>query len=158
MLKVGDAAPGFSEVTADGRSVSLAALEGRPVIIFFFPKAFTSGCTIETKGFRDNYPDLKSLGFEVIGVSTDSPEEQCRFATDLGVSYPMIGDKTKKIARDYGVLWPLIPLARRVTFVIDERHRVAAVFRHEVQVTRHLDDVARFCKDWRDRHPTSIGG
>jgi peroxiredoxin len=155
MLKVGEVAPAFSERTSDGRVVTLPALLGKPVILYFFPKAFTHGCTVETKGFRDNYEDLRELGFEVIGISTDSPEEQCRFAQQLGVAYPMIGDRQGHVARAYGVLWPIIPLARRITYVLDERHVVAGVFHHEFQVSRHLDEVLRFCKQWPSRPPHS---
>ncbi len=155
MLKVGDTAPDFSELASDGRLVSLGALSGKPVILYFFPKAFTAGCTIETKGFRDNYEEIHDLGFEVIGISTDSAETQCRFAAKLGVGYPMIGDEKRTLARAYGVLWPLIPLARRVTYALDERHVVTAVLHHEFQISRHLDDVTRLCREWRQRHPPS---
>jgi len=152
MLKVGDVAPPLEGRTADGRVVSLEALRGKPVVVYFFPKAFTPVCTVETKGFRDNYEDLKQYGFEVIGVSTDAPDTQCRFAEAHGVAYPMLGDSDKKVTRAYGVLWPLLPVARRVTYVLDERHVVVAVFHHEFQANKHLDDVIRFAKSHRGRN------
>src|ERR1700690_2821227 len=117
MLKVGEMAPPFIGRATNGTEISLQALHGRPLVLYFFPKAFTPGCTVETKGFRDNYSEIKALGFEVIGISTDTFETQCRFATEHAVTFPMLADTDKAIVRAYQVLWPLLPLARRVTFV-----------------------------------------
>ena len=149
MLHVGQRAPSFSARAVDGSLASLDALRGKPVILYFFHKAFTPNCTIETKGFRDNYGELSGLGFEVIGISTDSADTQCRFATKHGVSYPMIGDEERKLSRAYDVLWPLIPFAKRVAYVLDEAHVIAAVFRHDFQANRHLDEIFRFARGMR---------
>lgn len=143
MLAPGDPAPALEATSHDGRHVSLASLRGRIVVVYFFPKAFTAGCTIETKGFRDNYPELRDLGVEVIGVSTDPPATQCEFAKAHSVSFPMIGDGDKDIARRFEVLWPLVGVAKRVTLVVDEAGIIRHVFRHEFQVSKHLDDVLR---------------
>ncbi len=146
MLKVGAQAPAFTARSSDGRVVSLGALSGRRLIVYFFHKAFTPNCTIETKGFRDNYPELRELGFEVIGISTDREDTQCRFATAHGVTFPMVGDLDLAITNAYDVKWPLIPFSRRVAYVLDEKHQIAAVFRHEFQANRHLDEVLRFAR------------
>ena len=151
MLKVGEAAPPFTAIATDGSEVVLRKLLGTPVILYFFHKAFTPNCTIETKGFRDNYAELRELGFALIGISTDSHETQCRFAEKHGVSYPMIGDPECRIARDYKVLWPIIPYARRVAYVLDERHLIVASFRHEFQANKHLDEVLRFARSFAGR-------
>lgn len=143
MLASGTPAPALEADSSDGRRVSLASLRGRIVVVYFFPKAFTPSCTIETKGFRDNYPELRELGAEVVGVSTDSLATQCDFAKAHDVSFPMVGDADKRIARAFGVLWPLVGVAKRVTFVIDGGGIVRHVFRHEIQVSKHLDDVLR---------------
>jgi len=150
VLKVGVQAPPFVGRTTDGRIVSLGTWAGRPLIVYFFHKAFTPNCTIEIKGFRDNYDELKELGFEVIGISTDSEETQCRFAARHGVTYPMIGDPDMTITRAYDVRWPLIPFARRVAYVLNARHAVAAVFNHEFQANRHLDEILRFARQQLD--------
>lgn len=144
MIGVGQPAPDFQALATDGRTLSLAGLRGRWVVLYFFPRAFTPGCTIETKRFRDNYPDLQRLGAEVIGVSTDPHTRQCDFAASLQASFPLVGDEDGTIARAYGVLWPLLGVAKRVTFVINPDGVVAALFRHEVQISKHLDDVSRF--------------
>jgi peroxiredoxin Q/BCP len=144
MLKVGDTAPEFTAKTTHGDTVSLRGLRGRPVVIYFFPKAFTMGCTIETRQFRDNYADLRALGAEVIGISADKFDVQCRFAGDNKAPFPLVGDEDKRICEAYGILWPLIKIPQRITFVIDEQGVVQAVFHHEVQISRHLDDVRQF--------------
>jgi len=150
MLRIGDAAPPFEAESTELRKVALADFRGRPVILYFFHKAFTPNCTIETRGFRDNYEELRQLGFALVGVSTDSLETQCAFATKLGVSYPMLADTTCSVSRAYGVLWPIIPFARRVAYVLDRTHKVVAHFRHEFQANKHLDEVLRFARGWSE--------
>jgi peroxiredoxin len=144
MLNVGDQAPAFSGQAQDGRTISLERLRGKWVVVYFYPKAFTPGCNMETRLFRDNYAELQSLGAEVVGVSVDDYETQCRFAGKNEVTFPLLSDASKTISRDYGVLWPLLGKDKRVTYVIDPKGVVRAVFRHEFQVSRHLDDVRTF--------------
>jgi len=81
------------------------------VVLFFFPKAFTTGCTLETRQFRDHHDELSGLGAEVIGISADSAHRQCQFAEKERVGFPMIGDESTAICRSYDVLcrcsaWP----------------------------------------------------
>ncbi|MDB4971086.1 MAG: bcp [Myxococcales bacterium] len=144
MLKIGDHAPDFTAQATSGDTVSLRNLRGRPVVIYFFPKAFTMGCTVETRQFRDNYEELKKLGAEVIGISADRFDSQCRFATDNKLPFPLIGDEDKRVCEAFGVLWPLIKIPQRITFIVDETGLIQAVFHHEVQISRHLDDVRNF--------------
>lgn len=141
MLKVGDPAPDFTATAQDGKAVKLSELRGKRVVMFFFPKAFTHGCTIETRQFRDAYSELAALGAEVLGVSVDSSEQQCEFASREGVPFPMIGDPSRGIGRSYDVLWPLLNVAQRVTYVIGPEGRVEAVFHHELLVGKHLQAV-----------------
>ncbi len=149
VLAVGDIAPSFSAPTTQKKVLSLAELRGNIVILYFFPRAFTPGCTQETRRFRDNYAELRALGAEVIGVSTNDHRTQCKFADDNEVSFPLIADDSCMITADYGVKWPLIPLAKRVTFVIDPRGVIRGVYHHEFQVLRHLDDVFKFVDELR---------
>lgn len=141
MLKVGDPAPDFTATAQDGKSVKLSELRGKRVVLFFFPKAFTTGCTIETRQFRDAYSELASLGAEVLGVSVDNAELQCEFASREGVPFPMIGDPARGIGRSYDVLWPLLNVAQRVTYVISPDGRIEAAFHHEILVSKHLQAV-----------------
>ena len=134
-------APDFESDSFDGRKIRLSDLRGRPVVLYFFPKAFTPICTIETSRFRDNYSELSALGAEVIGVSTDRLDTQCEFGRRQQVNFPLLADPERRIATDYGVLWPLLPRARRVTFVIGETRLIELVVWHEFQVSKHLDGV-----------------
>ena len=146
MLKVGAVAPQFSAESTTGVPVSLDALRGKLVVLYFFRKAFTRNCTVETKGFRDNYDDLRALGAEVVGVSSDSMPTQCEFARTHDVTFPMIADTDRTISRAYEVLFMLLPLAHRVTYVIDRKGVIAGVFNHEFAVVKHLDEVLKFVR------------
>jgi peroxiredoxin Q/BCP len=141
MLKVGDKAPEFSAKTTDGRTLRLSELRGRPVVLFFFPRAFTIGCTLETKRFEEKYDEIRELGAELFGISTDPIETQCRFAEHHKARFPMIGDSDRAISEAYRVLRSFLASDKRVTYVIDEQGIVAAVFHHELQVRRHVSDV-----------------
>jgi peroxiredoxin Q/BCP len=146
MLRVGEVAPPFVARSTQGAPVDLTALRGRIVVVYFFRKAFTPNCTVETKGFRDNYPELSALGAEVIGVSDDKLETQCRFQTTLGVSFPMIADADGAISALYRVYFPIVRISHRVTYVVDRKGVIAGVFNHELAVVRHLDEVVRFVR------------
>jgi peroxiredoxin len=141
MLHVGDRAPDFCAATTLGREIALNELRGRTVVLFFFHKAFTPNCMIETRGFRAGYEGLQKQGVEVVGISTDSFAVQCSFAAAMGATFPMIGDREHTIARAYDVLWGPLPIARRVTYVVDAGGRVHAVFHHDFRVWAHLDQV-----------------
>jgi thioredoxin-dependent peroxiredoxin len=141
MLKVGSNAPDFEGTGCMGRSVRLSDFRGRRVVLFFFPKAFTMGCTLEVRHFRDHQARIRELGAELIGVSVDSLETQCAFAKQEQVEFPMLGDADRKLSGLFGVLWPLVRLDRRVTFVIGPEGEVEQVIQHEVRVSQHLDDV-----------------
>jgi peroxiredoxin len=150
MLKVGDAAPPIVAVGSDGKRFSLYEQAGLCTVIYFFPKAFTPGCTTETREFRKHYVELELAGATLVGVSTDDRETQCRFATSLAAPFPMLGDHDRSICRAYDVLWPLVGVAHRVTYVVapsgpaDPRWTVEAVFHHEIKVGAHRDEVLRF--------------
>jgi peroxiredoxin Q/BCP len=126
MLRLGDLAPDFAIPTADGPARSLSSYRGHRVILFFFPKANTTGCTRETRGFAERYDEFQQVGVEVIGVSVDSAETQADFARKCGSRFPMVGDPSKEIARAYGVLG-LLGLAKRVTFFLDGEGRVQEI-------------------------------
>ncbi|HEX8701711.1 MAG TPA: peroxiredoxin [Myxococcaceae bacterium] len=153
MIQVGDRAPDFTATDCQGRSVSLSSLRGRRVVLFFFPKAFTPGCTIETRAFRDNHGEIQSLGAELVGVSVDSVRTQCAFATKEDIHFALLGDEDRRISSRYEVLWPVLNVDRRVTFIIDPAGVVESVIRHEIRVYRHLDDVLRYLRE----HPLPAG-
>jgi peroxiredoxin len=154
MLKVGDAAPPFVAVASDGKRFSLYEQGGLCTVLYFFPKAFTPGCTAETKEFRKHYVELELAGATLVGVSTDDRDTQCRFASSLSAPFPLLGDHDRAISRAYDVLWPIVGLAHRVTYVVgpstsaaDPRWAVEAVFHHELAIKAHRDEVLRFVNE-----------
>lgn len=143
MLKVGDRLPEFEAQTTAGCSVRTAGLLGKPLVVFFFPKAFTPGCVRETKAFRDEYPSLARRGVRILGVSTDALDAQCRFAEWAGVPFPLVADTSRALSKLFGVCWPIVGVAKRVTFIADAEGIVRHVFRHELRVDEHVADVRR---------------
>ncbi|MEC7522260.1 MAG: peroxiredoxin [Myxococcota bacterium] len=148
MLRPEMEAPLFRATTTAGEPFALKDLRGRIVVLYFFRRAFTRNCTVETKGFRDNYADLRAIGAEVVGVSCDDNATQCRFAETQGVQFPMIADTDREISNLYRTFFWLLPrVSHRVTYVIDRDGTIAGVFNHEFQVSKHLDEVLRFVKE-----------
>ena len=96
-LKIGNKAPAWSGVNQNGENISSEQFLGKKVILFFYPKASTPGCTVEACNFRDNYADLAAKGFEVVGVSADSVKRQSNFATKQELNYNLIADEEKSI-------------------------------------------------------------
>ncbi|MDB4944871.1 MAG: alkyl hydroperoxide reductase [Labilithrix sp.] len=144
MLKPGDLAPEIDALASDGKRFRLSAQSTRLcTVVYFFPKAFTPGCTAETKRFRDNFVELSLAGASIVGISTDDHASQCSFAESLRAPFPMIGDADRAISTAYGVLWPVIERPKRVTFIVSPVRIIEAVFHHEVQISRHRDDVLR---------------
>jgi len=126
MLAVGDAAPDFAIPLPNGPSRAFSDYRGRPVILFFFPKANTAGCTRETRGFAERYDAFQKAGFELIGVSVDSGETQAAFAEKCGSRFPMVGDPSGEIARKYGVMG-FLGVTKRVTFLVDAQGTIRDV-------------------------------
>lgn len=142
MLTVGDMAPQFATTDCRGQLVDLSEYRGRQkVVLFFFPKAFTPACTLEVRNFRDNYDRIRGLNAELIGVSVDKLEKNCKFAESENLQFRLIGDESRAISEAYGVVWPVLRIDRRATFVIGEDGRIEDVIHHEIQVYRHLEDV-----------------
>lgn len=126
MIAIGGAAPTFVGTTASGEKFDLASLWGRPFVLYFYPKANTTGCSIEARGFAEHYPELTKAGLEVIGVSVDSVEDQKDFAEKCGVPFRLIADRDRSIAKLYGVL-SVFGVAKRVTFFVGADGRVQDV-------------------------------
>jgi peroxiredoxin len=144
MLRAGDVAPEIDATASDGTRFCLSEQKGKLcTVVYFFPKAFTPGCTREAEHFRDSYAEIALSGAAMVGISTDDAETQCEFARTTRAPFPMIADAKKKISKAYGVLWPVVGLPKRITFVVNRLRVVDAVFRHEVNIRKHCDDVLR---------------
>lgn len=117
-LPVGARAPDFELKDSKGGRLKLSDLRGKKVILYFFPKAFTGGCTQETREFAGMAPSLAGKGVEIVGISVDDAETQARFAVHCSATFPIVGDPTKEVARSFGVL-AFLGVSKRVTFFID---------------------------------------
>jgi peroxiredoxin Q/BCP len=145
-LKVGEKAPDFTLPTGDGGKLSLKNLKGKKVILYFYPKDDTSGCTKEACSFRDNLKSIEKKGAVVVGVSTDSPESHVRFAEKYGLPFVLASDEAKEIVKKYGV-WKKNSMygreymgTERTTFVIDEKGTISHIFR-KVKVDGHTEEL-----------------
>jgi peroxiredoxin Q/BCP len=126
-LKVGDPAPPFSLQGSDGKTYSLEDFKGKSaVVLAWFPKAFTGGCTKECKSLRDNSKALHELKVAYFTASVDKPEDNKRFAEELKLDYPILSDPEKTVAQAYGVISPR-GFANRWTFYIDKEGTIRAI-------------------------------
>jgi len=126
----------------DGRTVSLHDYRGsRNVVVYFYPKDFTMGCTTEAKTFGLNYDQVKGLDAEVIGISSDPADSHSRFASECGVKFPLLSDRDGKARALYGVKSSLGILPGRVTFVIDKQGIVRSVFSSQTNPKGHVSQA-----------------
>lgn len=139
LLPVGTDAPDFESEAHDGTRVQLKDLRGTPVVLYFYPKDETPGCTAEAEAFRDDSNELQQLGARVVGVSLDTIESHRDFAKKHGLDFPLIADAGGVIAGKYGVS-TRSGFAERVTFIIGPDGKIARVF-PEVRVSGHSDEV-----------------
>jgi peroxiredoxin Q/BCP len=137
-------APAFCAPSSLGRDVSLSDYRGRYLVLYFYPAAFTYGCTRETVRFRDATAELQALHADIVGVSRDPLDKQCKFAEHYQAKFPLLADTDGAIARAYGVVFPVLSWQQRVTFVIDPESQIVARFHHELQFERHVADVLAF--------------
>jgi peroxiredoxin Q/BCP len=141
-VKVGSVAPDFTLPSQAGEMVSLEDFFGRkPVVLFFYPKDDSPGCTKEVCAFRDNFEEFSKLDAQVIGISSDSVESHRRFAAKHDLSFPLLSDEGGNIRRLYGVpkTFGLIP--GRVTYIIDKEGVVRHVFSSQLSVQRHVQEA-----------------
>ena len=126
MIAVGSQAPDFVAPDQDGKPFQLSSRKGSPVVLYFYPKADTPGCTIESKGFRDVHAEFAAKNVQIVGVSVDDCPAQKAFVQKYGLPFPLVADSSKQVSAAYGVLGPR-GSARRVTFLIDGGGKVVEV-------------------------------
>lgn len=146
MLKVGEQAPDFVGTTDAGTAVSLKDFRGKKVVLFFYPRDDTPGCTKEACGFRDQHQAILDQGAVVLGVSTDGVDSHVRFREKYHLPFPLISDESRAIVTAYGV-WKEQSLygktymgTERTTFVLDERGVITHIF-PKVRVDGHVEEV-----------------
>lgn len=151
-LKDGDKAPSFKLKNQDGKIVSLANLKGKPVVLYFYPKDDTSGCTKEACNFRDEFPKFKKSRAEIIGVSADSVESHKKFAEKYKLPFDLLSDEKKEILEKYGVWQEKSMYGRkymgivRTTFIIDQSGKIRKIF-PKVKVNDHNKEVMEALKE-----------
>lgn len=145
-LKAGQKAPAFSLPNQDGNVVSLSQFKGKKVVLYFYPKDDTPGCTKESCAFRDGMDEIRESGAVVLGVSGDSVDSHKKFAKKFNLNFPLLSDERKTMLQAYGV-WKEKSLygrkfmgIERTTFIIDEQGRIDDIFQ-KVKVDGHLEEV-----------------
>ncbi len=139
-LKVGDKAPDFKLPDANGKFYSLLDYYGKsPVVLYFYPKANTPGCTKQACGIRDDWSKFEKNGIQVFGISVDSKEAIKKFIEEYDLNFPLLSDEDKKVCKAYGVL-NILGFAKRVTFIIDKEGKIAHII-DNVDVNTHSKEV-----------------
>ncbi len=140
-VKVGDPAPDFTLLSQSGESVSLNDFRNqKSVVLYFYPKDDTPGCTKESCEFRDQYEVFKAAGAEVIGISADSPESHQNFAAKYNLPFTLLSDKDNQVRKLYGVPSTAFVLPGRVTYVIDEQGIVKNIFNSQFNFKGHIEE------------------
>ncbi len=139
-LQAGMKAPDFTAKITNGKSIHLADYKGKKVVLYFYPKDDTPGCTVEACGLRDQYERIRGLGAEVLGVSVDGTDSHQKFTTKFHLPFQLVADTDKAITKSYGVLNDKSNMARRVTFIIDGNGKIARVF-ETVKPDQHPQEV-----------------
>ena len=146
MVNIGDKAPEFSASTDGGGTVSLKDLKDKKIVLYFYPKDMTPGCTAESCGFRDALPDFSKINAEIIGVSKDSVKRHDKFKEKYELPFTLAADEDGKMCEAYGVWQEKKNYGKtymgivRSTFLIDEKGKIAAVWRN-LRVKGHVDKV-----------------
>ncbi len=148
-LKVGDPAPIFSLPNSNGKILSLNDFKGKKVILYFYPKDDTPGCTKEACAFRDNLVRLERRGAVVVGISTDTIESHRKFSEKYQLPFPLLSDDSKETIKAYGAWQEKWFMGKsfmgieRTTFIIDEEGRIAQIF-PRVKVDKHIWEILKF--------------
>ncbi len=145
-LNVGDQAPDFKGLDQDGKEVCLSDFKGSKLILYFYPKASTPGCTAESCNLRDNNELLQEKGFKIVGVSADSQKRQKNFQLKNKLPFPLLADEEREIIEAYGVWGPKKFMGKvyegihRYTFVIDEKGEIIRIF-NKVKTKDHAAQI-----------------
>lgn len=147
-LTIGAPAPAFTLPADSGRDISLSEYKGQKVILYFYPKDNTSGCTIEAKAFRDHLADFAAKGYAVLGVSRDSVRKHCNFRDKNELNFPLLADTEETVCNAYGVMKEKSMYGRkymgieRSTFIIDEEGHLVKAYRN-VKASVHVEDLLK---------------
>jgi len=145
-LKIGDSAPAINSVEQNGEAITLEQFKGKKVVLYFYPKDMTPGCTVQSCNLRDNYKVLLEKGYVVLGCSVDSPERHVKFIEKYDLLFSLISDESKEVVNAYGV-WGLKKFMgkeymgiSRTTFVIDEKGIIEDII-EKVNTKEHTSQI-----------------
>jgi thioredoxin-dependent peroxiredoxin len=149
MLKEGDKAPAFSLPDTTGKTISLKDFRGKKLVLYFYPKDMTPGCTAEACSFRDNIEEIRDKGAEVVGVSADPVKFHQKFTEKYELNFPLLSDESKEMLKGYGV-WKLKSFMgrkymgiERTTIIVDEKGMIRRIF-PKVKVPGHTEEVLQY--------------
>ncbi len=155
-LKVGDAAPAFSLPSDQGKTISLSDFKGKYLVIYFYPKDDTPGCTVEACSFRDNISGIKKLGAEIVGVSLDPVKSHEKFRDKFQLNFPLLADEKIEMSKAYGTYqeksmygktyWGLV----RNTYIVDPSGKIAKIY-EKVKPAEHTQEVIDFLKSVKQK-------
>lgn len=144
-IKIGDSAPDFSLQDHNGKTYQLSSYKGKsPVILYFYPKANTPGCTTQACGIRDEFSQFTENNIAVLGVSVDSKDALKEFIDEHSLNFPLLSDENKSVSEIYGVL-NNIGFSNRITFIIDKEGKISEIIR-DVDVKTHANEVLEKAK------------
>ena len=147
-VKIGDKAPGFTLPNQDGAFVSLSDYyKQNNVVLFFYPKDFSPGCTTQACSFRNHYEDFTDLGAEVVGISSDSVGSHKKFLDEYLLPFTLLSDKDGKVRSLYGSKKVFGFLPGRYTFIIDREGIIRHIFTSETNMKKHIDEALRFLRE-----------
>jgi peroxiredoxin Q/BCP len=144
-LKVGDKFPALSGETVDGE-IAFKDFKGKNLVVYFYPKDNTPGCTKEAKDFRDYKDQFDKMNTEIIGISTDSLKSHTKFKEKYGITFPLLSDKNKILCSACGVTGVTGKTAKRTTFLLDKSGKIRHIW-EKVDVKGHAEDVLATIKD-----------
>ncbi len=150
-VQTNDKAPAFSLLDQDGNKVSLKDFAGKTVVLFFYPKADTPGCTVEACGFRDTYKKIQATGTVILGISADTSAKQKKFEEKFKLPYPLLADTDKKVCESFGVIQEKSMYGKkymgiaRMTFIIGSTGKIQHIY-EKVKPEGHAEEVLAYLK------------
>tara|TARA_B100000902_G_scaffold155401_1_gene151816 strand:- start:989 stop:1438 length:450 start_codon:yes stop_codon:yes gene_type:complete len=145
-LKIGDTAPEINSVDQNGSRITIEQYKGKKIVLYFYPKDMTPGCTVQSCNLRDNYNSFTDKGYIVLGCSADSPEKHQKFINKYNLPFSLISDEKKEVLNAYGVWGPKKFMGRtfdginRTTFIIDEEGKIINII-EKVKTKEHASQI-----------------
>lgn len=138
-LKIKEKAPDFTLQSTTGKDFSLSIdAYKKPILIYFYPKDFTRGCTLEACEFRDTFSFFKDLNIDIVGISPDNPETHLKFKQEYKLPFHLLSDLHGKVAEKYGASIPFIKFTRRISYLLDKDHIITAVYENLFSAKKHI--------------------